>query len=40
VVAVRLSASASFVTGVTVPVDGGVTAGSGQMLPPPFDPDG
>jgi meso-butanediol dehydrogenase/(S,S)-butanediol dehydrogenase/diacetyl reductase len=28
------SPAASFVTGVAVPVDGGVTAGSGQALPP------
>ena len=29
------SPAASFVNGVIVPVDGGITAGSGQMLPPP-----
>lgn len=29
------SGEASFITGVALPVDGGVTAGNGQMLPPP-----
>lgn len=35
VIAFLLSDDASFVTGVALPVDGGVTAGTGQFRPPP-----
>ncbi|MBM3671153.1 MAG: SDR family oxidoreductase [Actinobacteria bacterium] len=38
VIAFLLSDDASFVTGVTVPVDGGVTAGTGQFRIPPARP--
>lgn len=36
VIAFLLSASASFVTGAVVPVDGGVTANTGQFAPAPL----
>jgi meso-butanediol dehydrogenase / (S,S)-butanediol dehydrogenase / diacetyl reductase len=40
VVAFLLSPAASFVTGVALPVDGGVSAQSGQVLPAPGRPGG
>jgi meso-butanediol dehydrogenase / (S,S)-butanediol dehydrogenase / diacetyl reductase len=40
VISFLLSPSASFVTGVAIPVDGGITANTGQFLPRPIEQDG